>query len=94
MKPLTSHTITNPDRFWQSLRETAKQGYAFDNRESAENGSCIAVPIRDHESTIVAALSFSGFVGINDPQELLKYLPALQEASEKISRNLYSCWEW
>lgn len=94
MKPLTSHTITDPDQFWQALLETAKQGYAFDNRESAENGCCIAVPVRDHEGTIIAGLSFSGFIGIEDPQELLKYLPALREASEKISHNLYSCWKW
>jgi DNA-binding IclR family transcriptional regulator len=94
MKPLTSYTITDPEQYWQALRATAKQGYAFDNKESSENGSCIAVPIRDHEGTIIAALSFSGFIGIEDPQELLKYLPALQEASEKISHSLYNCWEW
>jgi len=94
MKPLTSHTITDPELFWQALRSTAKLGYAFDNKESAEKGSCIGVPIRDHESTIIAALSFSGFIGVDDPQDLLQYLPALQEASEKISRSLYSCWEW
>lgn len=94
MKPLTRHTITDPEVFWQALREAAKQGYAIDNKESAENGSCIAVPVRDHEGTIIAALSFSGFIGIEDTQELLRYLPALHEASEKISHSLYTCWEW
>ena len=94
MKPLTSHTITDPEKFWQALREAAKQGYAIDNRESAENGCCIAVPVRDHEGTIIAALSFSGFIGIEDTQELQKYLPPLHEASEKISHNLYSSWKW
>ena len=94
MKPLTSRTITDPERFWQALREVAKQGYAIDNKESAENGCCISVPIRDNEGMIIAALSFSGFIGMDDTQELLKYLPALREASEKISRSLYQCWEW
>lgn len=94
MKPLTSHTITDPKQFWQVLLATAKQGYAIDYKESAENGCCIGVPVRNHEGTIIAALSFSGFIGIEDPQELLKYLPALREASEKISHNLYACWEW
>jgi DNA-binding IclR family transcriptional regulator len=94
MKPLTSHTITNPEQFWQALRATAKLGYAFDNKESAEKGSCIAVPIRDHEGTIIAALSFSGFIGIDDPEELLSYLPSLLEASDKISHSLFNCWEW
>lgn len=93
-QPLTSHTITNPEQFWQVLRSAATRGYAFDDRESAENGSCIAVPIRDNEGTIIASLSFSGFVGITEPNQLLEYLPALQEASKKISHNLYRCWNW
>ena len=86
MKPLTSHTITDPEKFWQALLATAKQKYALDYKESAENGCCIGVPVRDHEGTIIAALSFSGFIGIDDPQELLKYLPALNEASEEDPR--------
>jgi DNA-binding IclR family transcriptional regulator len=94
MKPLTSHTITDPKQFWQVLLDTAKQGYAIDYKESAENGCCIGVPVRDHEGTIIAALSYSGFIGIEDTQELLNYLPLLHEASEKISHSLYTCWEW
>lgn len=94
MVPLTSHTITDPERFWQALRSASINGYAFDDRESAENGSCIAVPIRDVEGTIIASLSFTGFVGITDTSYLLEYLPALQEAAKKISQNLYRCWNW
>lgn len=92
MVPLTPHTITDPEKFWQALRETANQGYAFDFNESAINGSCVGVPVRDSEGTIIAALSFSGFIGVADADELRKYLPALREASAEISRNLYVCW--
>lgn len=94
MVPLTKHTITDPDEFWKVLRFTASHGYAFDDRESAESGSCIAVPIRDNEGTIIASLSFTGFVGVDDPNKLLEYLPALQEAAKKISQTLYRCWNW
>lgn len=93
MMPLTPHTITDPEQFWHALRETAKQGYAFDFNESAVNGSCVAVPVRDSEGTIIAALSFSGFIGVADAEELRKYLPALREASAEISRDLYVCWD-
>ena len=68
MKPLTSHTITDPEQFWKELLGKCEKSFAIDDRESAENGCCIAVPIRDHEGTIIASLSFSGFVGIEDPQ--------------------------
>lgn len=94
LKPLTSQTITDPEVLWQALRAAATQGYAIDNKESAEKGCCIAVPVRDHEGTAIAALSFSGFIGIEDLDELKKFLPALNEASEKISHNLYACWDW
>lgn len=92
MKPLTQYTITDPNEFWQELRKAAKTGYAFDNRESAENGSCIGVPVRNSDGDIIAALSFSGFVGVENTDDLLKYLPALQEAAGEISKNLYNCW--
>lgn len=94
MVPITSHTITDPEIFWKELREAAANGYAFDDRESAENGSCIAVPVRDSEGTIIASLSFSGFIGIPDKKDLLSYLPDLQEASKRISQSLYRCWRW
>lgn len=93
MVPLTSHTITDPEQFWQALRSVSVSGYAFDDRESSENGSCIAVPVRDNEGTIIASLSFCGFVSIQNTDELLEYLPALKAASRKISESLYQCWK-
>ncbi len=93
MVPLTPYTITDPDKFWQELRAIAKQKYALDHMESSENGSCISVAVRDHEGTIIAALSFSGFIGIQDTDDLLEYVPVLKEAASEISRNLFACWE-
>lgn len=93
MTALTPYTITSTEQFWQELRTVAKQGYAFDDRESTQHSSCIAVPIRDCDGTIIAALSFSGFVGVTDKTELLPYLPSLKEASLEISKSLYRCWE-
>lgn len=93
MIPFTKHTITDVDLFWQELRDVAKQGYAIDHKESANNGSCIAVPIRDANDTTIAALSFSGFVGLKEAGELLNYVPVLNEASLEISKNLFRYWE-
>ena len=92
MVPLTQHTITDPEQFWQELRKVAKTGYAFDYKESADNGSCIAVPVRNNDGDIIAALSFSGFIGVEDTDNLLPYLPVLKEAASEISRNLYRTW--
>ncbi|NLC12214.1 MAG: IclR family transcriptional regulator [Firmicutes bacterium] len=91
MVPLTPHTITDPERFWTELRTVAKQGYAIDDKESSENGSCIAVPVRDCDGNIIAALSFSGFVGANK-NKLTQYVQPLKEASTEISQSLYRCY--
>ena len=89
MIPLTPHTITDPEKFFEALRATKQNGYSIDDRESAENGSCIAVPVRDNEGTIIASLSFTGFMGVKGTNELLKYLEPLKEAAQKISNALY-----
>lgn len=92
MEALTPFTITDPEKYCEVLEEAKKNGYAIDFQESSINGSCIAVPVRDKEGTIIAALSFSGLVGIQDPFQLLKYVPALQDASKKITESLYKAW--
>ena len=93
MVPLTERTITDPDLFWKNIRETARQGFSIEHGESSENGSCIAVPVRDSSGTIIAALSFTGFIGMTNPEkDLLEYLSPLKEASEQISKALYTTW--
>ena len=92
MEALTPFTITDPAAYIAELKKTAANGYAIDFQESSINGSCIAVPVRDKEGTIIASLSFSGLIGVSDPAKLLKYLPALREASEKITASLFACW--
>lgn len=93
LEALTPYTITDADEYRHVLAETAKNGYAVDFQESSINGSCIAVPVRNREGTIIASLSFSGLIGISDPNKLLKYVPVLKETSEKITASLFRCWE-
>lgn len=90
MRPLTPYTITDSQKWQMELHRVSTQGYAFDHQESSLNGSCIAVPVRDNHGTIIAALSFSGFIGISDPENLLQFLPVLQDVSSKISKSLYA----
>ena len=89
-RPLTPRTITDPQKFWQAIQEAGRQGYAFDHNESIYGASCIAVPVRNYKGTIIATLSFSGFMGVDDPSSLLTFVPVLQEASAEISKRLFS----
>ena len=92
MQALTPFTITDPEKYRSVLTEVRKNGYAIDYQEPSIDGSCIAVPVRDKENTIIAALSFSGLIGVQDPNRLLKYIPALQDASNTITKSLYNAW--
>ena len=95
MRPLTPNTICDPNEYWKELRRTAKRGYAFDNHESSVIGSAIAVPIRNKVGKIIAALSFCGFIGMEDPEDMLVNLPVLNQAAETISKSLYhTIEEW
>lgn len=92
MEAYTPYTITDPEKFRRELERTAAEGFAIDFQESSINGSCIAVPVRSREGDIIASLSFSGLIGVPEPQALLRYIPALKEASGKITETLYKSW--
>lgn len=62
---LTSQTITDPRELGIQLRRVRKQSYAIDDREFAEEVVCIAVPVRDRNSRVYAALSIT-----TSPEEL------------------------
>ena len=73
MVPLHPPTPSpSPERFsGRRIRDVAERGgYAFDDRRVRhENGSCIAVPVRDYERhDHRVTLSFSGFVGVRGYQ--------------------------
>lgn len=92
MEALTPYTITSPKQYLTELEKTKLNGFAIDFQESSLNGSCIAVPVRDRDGTIVASLSFSGLIGVQNPDSLMKYVPILQDASKKITSRLYNTW--
>jgi DNA-binding IclR family transcriptional regulator len=55
--PLTSHTITEPDKLRRTLQRVRVEDLAIDAEEAADNLRCIAVPVRDRRGIIVSAVS-------------------------------------
>ncbi len=87
---MTDATITDRDKFIEVLHNVREQGYALDAHESQEMGFCIAVPIRSDSSEIVAALSFSGFIGRRTVDEIDRYVGLLHGAASEISEKMYA----
>jgi DNA-binding IclR family transcriptional regulator len=87
-KPLvqfTSKTITTLDELEKHLKLVREQGYAIDDEEYSTGLFCIAMPVRDYKSEIVAALSISGPIFRLNFSKVLSIKEELQAACEKLS---------
>ncbi len=56
----TPATLANPEKLVEELRAVELRGYATDVEEFAPGLRCVAAPVRDASSRVVAALSLSG----------------------------------
>ncbi|WP_084265411.1 IclR family transcriptional regulator [Actinomadura macra] len=57
---LTPNTVTDPDAIRAELKQVAHQGWATDDEECEEGVRCVAVPLRNREGKVVAAVSVTG----------------------------------
>jgi DNA-binding IclR family transcriptional regulator len=60
LRPLTSHTITDPDALEHELVLSRERGYAFDNEEYQAGVLCVAAAILAEDGTAAGAISVSG----------------------------------
>lgn len=85
----TQHTITDHARLDADLTEVARRGYATEVEELALGRACIAAPIRDASSNVVAAMSVSGPLSALDLAAREKELATvLIEAADSVSVDL------
>lgn len=85
MPKLTSHTITDVERYLDELNEVRELGYAIDDRENEEDGRCVAIAL--HGVELPAAISISApasRLGMNDIEEVAS---ALVDAEARVSRD-------
>ena len=88
MDPFTKQTIITPDAFLEELAAVRARGWAFDDRELYNDLRHIAVPIRDHSGTVVAAFSAGGKESRLVGDYLDELVQALANAALHISRKL------
>ena len=68
--------------------QTREQGYALDSEENEQGVRCVAVPVWNHESRVIAALSLSTLTSRVDDAELADFREQLQQAGLQLSRAL------
>lgn len=85
---LTAKTITDPGALRRELEAVRDRGFGTDRGEVAEGLSCVAVPLRDGDGRVIAAISASqsSQARIAEAPEVLD---ALREAAAEIQRRAF-----
>ncbi|MGW7488321.1 IclR family transcriptional regulator domain-containing protein [Streptomyces sp. NPDC054786] len=90
LKPLTRHTVTDPEQLLATLEEVRTHGYALVDEELEEGLRSLAVPVRDRTGRVVAAVNVSTHAGRCTPAEARDtLLPALRTAAAEIEADLH-----
>jgi len=79
----TANTITDKEILLRELKKVRQQGYAVDNQENEQGVRCIAVPIRNFDNKVIAAISISTLVSRVNVRDYL----LMREGSE-LSRRM------
>ncbi|MFJ9818482.1 IclR family transcriptional regulator C-terminal domain-containing protein [Streptomyces sp. NPDC101151] len=87
----TQHTVTSPTRLRTLLAAVAEQGYAAIDEELEEGLRSVAVPIRDGDGNVIAALNVAQHSDGTSLREASEHLlPALREAAHAIEGDLHN----
>jgi DNA-binding IclR family transcriptional regulator len=84
----TEHTITSLDDLKKEIAWIRKNGYAMDNEECEEGVRCIAVPVKNFQGKIVAAISISAPITRLDKQRQNEIILFLKDISVKASKEM------
>lgn len=84
----TGKTIVNAESLRKELKRIGRNGYAVDDEEAEPGGRCIAAPVVDNRSQVVAAVSITG-PSARMPMNQIKNLAALVvRVAQKVTRAL------
>lgn len=85
---ITQNTINDPGILRAELKLIRNRGYGIDNEEAVGGLACVAAPIRDRSSLVIAAISLSGPAAkiLGDGHE--EIIKEVVQSSAKISRAL------
>lgn len=84
----TATTIADAKSLKAELRQIRDRGWAVDNAEFEDFINCIAAPIRDARSQVMAAVSITALKATANLDDLRQLLPELLATTETISKEL------
>lgn len=89
LQPLTPRTITSPKALLEELRRIRAQGWALVDEELEEGLRALAVPLRDGQGRVVAAVNLSAQAQRWSPERIrAELLPPLLHTAARIEEDL------
>jgi len=91
LRPLSSRTlrtITEPDKLVAALEKVRAQGVSEDRGENENGARCVAAPIFDHASNVIAAISVSSPEIRLDDERAMLVAAATRVAADEITRRI------
>jgi IclR family transcriptional regulator, KDG regulon repressor len=88
LEKYTVHTIATEEALIAELAKVRREGYALDLEESELGINCMSTPIRNHRTTVIAALGTSIPTQRYSQQVRKSILPHLKKAGQNISTEL------
>lgn len=89
LRPMTAHTITDPDKLRREVARVRKQGWATAPNEMLTGLNAIAVPIFNAEDQLMATLAVLGSVDRIGAAPTGQQHELLTKAAQEIARQLY-----
>ena len=88
LSALTSHTLTTVEALRAKIEETRQQGWTISNQEYEYGLMALAVPVRDRQGRVIAALNLGSHANRMTPEQMVAdYLKPLQQAAADIGQS-------
>jgi IclR family acetate operon transcriptional repressor len=84
----TPNTVNDPTRLAREFELVRTNGYAVDNEEYLPGICCLAVPVRDADGRVVAAVAVQAPTSRMTIEQSIEFLPQLRQAAEAISQTI------
>jgi len=85
---LARHTTTSATQVRRELEKVRDQGFALDREECEEGACCIAVPIRNAQGDVEAALGISAPTTRLTPRRMEELIPIMLRTGREVSAQL------
>jgi DNA-binding IclR family transcriptional regulator len=84
LERFTERTITDRAVLQSELDRIVSVGYSVDNEEYVLGVACVAVPVRNHEGEVIAAIAVQGATARLPLMRAIEFVPRLRAAAAEI----------